>query len=59
MQSHLSSGYLLLWPLSTTGFELRWIWYISAIGIVCQMAMNLLLLRSEFRRRLEFQRVAA
>ena len=24
LQSHLSSGYLLLWPLSTTGFELRW-----------------------------------
>jgi hypothetical protein len=24
MQSHLSSGYLLGWPFSTTGFELRW-----------------------------------
>ena len=24
LQSHLSSGYLLLWPFSTTGFELRW-----------------------------------
>jgi hypothetical protein len=24
MQSHLSSGYLLLWPFSTAGFELRW-----------------------------------
>jgi hypothetical protein len=24
MQSHLSSGYLLLWPFSTMGFELRW-----------------------------------
>jgi hypothetical protein len=24
LQSHLSSGYLLLWPFSTAGFELRW-----------------------------------
>jgi putative MATE family efflux protein len=36
------------------GFELRWIWYLSAGAVVIQMTMNLLLLRREFARRLRF-----
>jgi hypothetical protein len=34
LQSHLSSGYLLLWPFSTTGFELRWMGSEDSIFIV-------------------------
>jgi putative MATE family efflux protein len=36
------------------GFALRWIWYISAAAVVVQLVMNLLLLRREFRLRLNF-----
>jgi putative MATE family efflux protein len=36
----------------TPGFALRWIWYISVAAVVVQLAMNLLLLRREFRIRL-------
>jgi len=36
------------------GFSLRWIWYISAGAVVVQLAMNLWLLRREFRLRLNF-----
>ena len=36
------------------GFELRWIWYLSAAAIIVQMFLNLLLLRREFARRLTF-----
>jgi putative MATE family efflux protein len=39
---------------SRPGFQLRWIWYISAAAVVVQLAMNLLLLRREFRLRLAF-----
>ena len=38
----------------TPGFELRWMWYISAITVGLQLVLNLLLLRREFRRRLAF-----
>jgi len=38
----------------TPGFALRWIWYISAAAVLVQLAMNLLLLRREFRLRLNF-----
>jgi Na+-driven multidrug efflux pump len=39
--------------LSTTaGFQLRWIWYLSAGAVVLQAACNLLLLRREFARKL-------
>jgi putative MATE family efflux protein len=38
----------------TPGFTLRWIWYISAAAVVVQLAMNLLLLKREFRLRLNF-----
>jgi Na+-driven multidrug efflux pump len=36
------------------GFELRWIWYVSVASVAAQLAMNLLLLRREFRVRLSF-----
>jgi Na+-driven multidrug efflux pump len=35
-------------------FELRWIWYLSAASVFVQMCLNLLLLRREFRVRLNF-----
>jgi putative MATE family efflux protein len=36
----------------TPGFELRWIWYLSVAASTAQMAMNLVLLRREFRLKL-------
>ena len=36
------------------GFTLRWVWYISAAAVVVQLALCLLLLRREFRLRLNF-----
>jgi putative MATE family efflux protein len=41
------------------GFELRWIWYISAATVVVQMTMILMLLRREFSRKLNFEVVPA
>jgi putative MATE family efflux protein len=38
----------------TPGFALRWIWYISAAAVVVQLAMNLWLLKREYRLRLNF-----
>ena len=38
----------------TPGFALRWIWYISMAAVLVQLAMNLLLLRREYRLRLNF-----
>lgn len=38
----------------TPGFALRWIWYISVGAVIVQLALNLLLLRREFRIRLAF-----
>jgi putative MATE family efflux protein len=35
------------------GFELRWIWYLSVFAVVMQLALVLLLLRREFRLRLD------
>ena len=37
------------------GFALKWIWYISVGAVVVQLALNLLLLRREFRIRLAFE----
>ena len=37
-----------------TGFELRWIWWLSVTATILQLSMNLLLLRREFRARLRF-----
>jgi Na+-driven multidrug efflux pump len=36
----------------TSGFELRWIWYLSASAVLVQMVCNLLLLRREYALRL-------
>jgi Na+-driven multidrug efflux pump len=36
------------------GFQLRWVWYISVGTVALQLALNLLLLRREFRVRLSF-----
>lgn len=38
-----------------SGFELRWIWYLSVAAVVFQLAMSLTLLRMEFRKRLQFE----
>ena len=35
------------------GFQLHWIWYLSVGAIVVHLTLNLLLLRREFRRRLD------
>jgi Na+-driven multidrug efflux pump len=37
-----------------SGFQLRWIWYLSVIALIVQLAVNQLLLFQEFRRRLTF-----
>jgi putative MATE family efflux protein len=37
------------------GFTLRWVWYISVGAVFVQLVMNLLLLRREFRLRLNFE----
>ncbi len=36
-----------------TGFHLTWIWYLSAVSVFLQMVANLLLLRREFRLKLD------
>ena len=36
------------------GFQLWWIWYLTVVSIAIQMGLVLLLLRSEFRKRLNF-----
>ena len=39
---------------STPGFHLNWIWYLSVAAVIVQLAISMLLLRREFRRRLVF-----
>jgi Na+-driven multidrug efflux pump len=41
------------------GFELRWVWYLSVATVWVHVAMNLLLLRREFRLKLNFGPTAA
>jgi putative MATE family efflux protein len=36
------------------GFELRWLWYLSAASVFVQLAVSMWLLRREFERRLGF-----
>jgi Na+-driven multidrug efflux pump len=36
------------------GFDLHWIWHLSVIAITVQLVVNLLLLRREFHRKLNF-----
>jgi putative MATE family efflux protein len=43
-----------LWLSRLAGFELRWIWYLSVVAILLQLTIVLLLLRREFRLRLNF-----
>ncbi len=43
----------VLWFARLPGFELRWIWYLSVIAILIQLTIILLLLRREFRLRLD------
>jgi putative MATE family efflux protein len=38
----------------TPGFALWWIWYISVGAVIVQLAISLLLLKREFRKRLNF-----
>ena len=40
-------------------FQLHWIWYLSSGAVFIQLALSMLLLRREFRRRLNFEPVAA
>jgi Na+-driven multidrug efflux pump len=35
-----------------SGFEIRWIWYLSVGSVLLQLVMSMLLLRREFARRL-------
>ena len=37
------------------GFELRWIWYLTVVSVTLQLLMALLLLRREYRLRLNFE----
>jgi len=41
------------------GFRLNWIWYLSAGAVYAQLALSMLFLRREFRRRLVFEPTAA
>jgi putative MATE family efflux protein len=43
---------------SAAGFQLRWIWYLSAGAVAVQLAIVLALLRREFRIRLDTMRPA-
>jgi Na+-driven multidrug efflux pump len=43
------------WMARMAGFDLTWIWYLSLGSVAMQLAISLLLLRREFRRRLAFQ----
>jgi Na+-driven multidrug efflux pump len=44
-----------IWLSRLPGFELHWVWYLSVGATFLQLAMNLLLLRREFRTRLAFE----
>lgn len=37
------------------GFELRWVWYLTVASVTLQMLLSLLLIRIEFRSRLDFK----
>jgi Na+-driven multidrug efflux pump len=41
------------------GFQLHWIWYLSLASVYVALAVSMLLLRREFRRRLRFEVAAA
>jgi len=41
------------------GFQLRWIWFLAISGTTVQVIANVVLLRREFRRKLDFGETAA
>jgi Na+-driven multidrug efflux pump len=41
------------------GFKIEYVWYLSVASVTIQMCINLLLLRREFRRKLQFGSPAA
>jgi putative MATE family efflux protein len=41
------------------GFNLRWVWFISVAAVFIQLAMNLALLKREYRKRLNFDAAPA
>jgi putative MATE family efflux protein len=43
----------------TPGFQLNWIWYLSAFAVWVQLALSMWLLRREFARRLTFEPTTA
>jgi Na+-driven multidrug efflux pump len=43
-----------LWMSKLPGFDLRWVWWLAVAATTVQMTCNLLLLRREFRRKLNF-----
>jgi putative MATE family efflux protein len=45
----------VVWLSRLPGFQLRWIWYLSAAAIAAQLLVSLLLLAREFRVRLQFE----
>ena len=47
-----------IWISTRPGFELRTVWYLSVASVGLQLALNLWLLRREFRTRLDFQPIA-
>jgi Na+-driven multidrug efflux pump len=59
MPSLVTSGMRLLFSVIPAillsrvgGFQLTWIWYVSAVAVFLQMTVNLLLLQREFRMKL-------
>jgi putative MATE family efflux protein len=42
----------------THGFQIRYVWYLSVVSIFLQACVNLLLLRREFQRKLNFEGTA-
>ena len=47
------------WMAAQPGFQLRWLWYLAAASVMFQLTLNLLLLRREFNRRLNFVQPAS
>jgi MATE family, multidrug efflux pump len=43
----------------TAGFQIKYVWYLSVVSQVLQACLNLLLLRREMRKKLEFKEIPA
>jgi Na+-driven multidrug efflux pump len=48
----------VLWLAGQPGFQMKWVWYVSAAGVFAQLGLNLWMLQREFRIRLQFDGVA-